>query len=107
MSNPEKKATTKTKTKTEKTNPIVAYYRSTRAEMRKVSWPTLEQGWAMTKIVLVATISMAIFLGALDFFFGWLLSNIVTGNILFIVFGVFVVIAILGSAYLIGQEKEA
>lgn len=98
MSNPEK---------INKTNPLVAYYRSTRAELNKVSWPTFSQGWSMTKIVLAVTFGMAFFLGVLDFFFGWLLSNVVTGNVLFVVLGVFVVITLLGSAYLIGQGDEA
>lgn len=61
----------------------------------------------MTKIVLAVTFGMAFFLGVLDFFFGWLLSNVVTGNVLFVVLGVFVVITLLGSAYLIGQGDEA
>ena len=94
------------KKKTKKENPIVAYFRSTRAELRKVRWPTLEQGWSMTKIVLLVTFGMAIFLGALDFFFGWLLRNIIAQNVLFYILGVVVVAALLGAAYLIGQGEE-
>ena len=95
------------KKKTKKDNAIVAYFKSTRAELRKVRWPTLEQGWSMTKIVLVVTFGMAIFLGALDFFFSWLLRNIIAQNVLFYILGVVVVGALLGGAYLIGQGEEA
>jgi len=94
------------KKKGKKENPIVAYFRSTRAELRKVRWPTLEQGWSMTKIVLAVTVGMAVFLGALDFFFGWLLRNIVAQNVLFYILGIVVVAALLGAAYFIGQGEE-
>lgn len=92
--------------KVKKENPIVAYFKGTRAELRKVRWPTMEQGWAMTKIVLVVTVAMALFLGVLDFFFGWLLSNLISLNILYIILSVVVVAALLGAAYLIGRGEE-
>jgi preprotein translocase subunit SecE len=92
--------------KVKKENPIVAYFRSTRAELRKVRWPTMEQGWTMTKIVLAVTVSMALFLGVLDFFFGWLLSNLVSLNILYIILSVVVVAVLLGAAYLISRGDE-
>jgi preprotein translocase subunit SecE len=92
--------------KVKKDNPILAYLRSTRTELRKVRWPTMEQGWTMTKIVLVVTIAMALFLGVLDFFFGWLLSNLVSLNILYIILGIVVVAVLLGAAYLISRGEE-
>ncbi|MGC9396060.1 MAG: preprotein translocase subunit SecE [Anaerolineae bacterium] len=92
--------------KVKKDNPIVAYFKGTRTELRKVRWPTMEQGWAMTKIVLVVTIAMALFLGVLDFFFGWLLSNLVSLNILYIILSIVVVAVLLGAAYLIGHGEE-
>jgi len=94
------------KKKVKKENPILVYLRSTRAELRKVKWPTMEQGWTMTKIVLVVTVAMALFLGVLDFFFGWLLSNLISLNILYIILSVVVVAALLGAAYLIGRGEE-
>ncbi|HOU13858.1 MAG TPA: preprotein translocase subunit SecE [Anaerolineae bacterium] len=97
----------KTTTKVKKENPIVAYFKSTRAELRKVRWPTLQQGWAMTKIVLAVTVAMALFLGVLDFFFGWLLSNLVTRNVLYIILSVVVVAVLLGASYLISRGEEA
>ena len=47
----------------------------------------------MTKIVLVVTFGMSLFLGALDFFFGWLLRNIIAQNVLFYILGVVVATA--------------
>jgi len=92
--------------KVKKENPIVAYFKGTRAELRKVKWPTMEQGWTMTKIVLVVTVAMALFLGVLDFFFGWLLSNLVSLNILYIILSIVVVAVLLGASYLIGRGEE-
>ncbi len=92
--------------KVKKENPILAYLRSTRAELRKVKWPTMEQGWAMTKIVLVVTVAMALFLGVLDFFFGWLLRNLISLKILYIILSVVVVAVLLGAAYWIGRGEE-
>ena len=94
------------KSKTKRDNPIMAYFRSTRAELRKVRWPTLEQGWAMTKIVLAVTFLMALFLGVLDFFFGWLLGRIIAGEALFIILGAVVAAALVGAVYLVGQGEE-
>ena len=68
-------------------------------------WPTLEQGWSMTKIVLAVTFGMAIFLGVLDFFFGWLLGHIISGSVIYIL-GAVVAAALLVSLYLIGQGEE-
>ena len=103
MANPKQKNVKKEK----KDNAIVAYFRSTRAELRRVRWPTLEQGWMMTKIVLAVTFGMAIFLGILDFFFGWLLGNVIAGNTLYYVLGVVVALVLIGAAYLIGRGAES
>jgi len=94
------------KLKKRKENPILAYFRSTRAELRKVRWPTLEQGWSMTKIVLAVTFAMALFLGVLDFFFGWLLGQIISGGTLYTIIGALVAAGLIVSLYLIGQAEE-
>ena len=54
-------------------NAIIRYLKETRAELRKVSWPTREQATNLTLIVLAVTIAMAIFLGAVDFLFATLI----------------------------------
>jgi len=92
--------------KEKKDNAIVAYLRSTRAELRKVRWPTLQQGWSMTQIVLIVTFSMAVFLGVLDFSFGWLLGQVIGGNVVFMIVGAVVAVALVGAVYLVGQNDE-
>ena len=89
-----------------KDNPILAYFHSTRAELRKVQWPTLEQGWSMTKVVLAVTAAMAVFLGVLDFFFGWLLGQIILGSAVHMILGAIVSAALIVSLYLIGQAED-
>ncbi len=44
-------------------NPVARYIRETRGELRKVTWPTREEAWRLTLIVLGVTAAMAIFLG--------------------------------------------
>ncbi|RME80336.1 MAG: preprotein translocase subunit SecE [Caldilineae bacterium] len=47
-------------------NPIVRYFRETRAEIGKVTWPTREEWLRLSGIVLAVTVAMAIILGAAD-----------------------------------------
>jgi preprotein translocase subunit SecE len=58
-------------------NRLVRYLKETRAELRKVSWPTRQQATNLTLIVLAVTVAMAIFLGAVDFLFANLLRLLV------------------------------
>ncbi len=46
--------------------PIVRFYRETTGELRKVTWPTREEAWNLTVIVLVVLVIMALFLGLID-----------------------------------------
>jgi len=41
---------------------IVRYFKQTRAEVRKVTWPTRREAIRLTAIVLAVTLVMAIFL---------------------------------------------
>jgi preprotein translocase subunit SecE len=58
-------------------NRLVRYFKETRAELRKVNWPTRNQATNLTLIVLAVTVAMAIFLGAVDFLFANLLALLV------------------------------
>ena len=60
-----------------KENPIVRYLRETRAELRKVTWPTREEVVRLTLIVLGVTAFMATLLGAIDYIFAALFRLIV------------------------------
>ncbi len=46
-------------------NRLVRYFRDTRAELRKVHWPTRNEARNLTLIVLGVTVAMTIFLGLL------------------------------------------
>jgi preprotein translocase subunit SecE len=57
--------------------PVQQYLRDTRAELRKVTWPTRKEAWNLTLIVLGATVGMAIVLGAADFLFSEIMKMLV------------------------------
>jgi preprotein translocase subunit SecE len=50
-------------------NALSRYIRETRGELRKVTWPTREEAWRLTAIVLGVTAAFAVFLWAVDSLF--------------------------------------
>jgi preprotein translocase subunit SecE len=48
-------------------NRLVRYYRETRAELRKVVWPTREEAINLTGIVVGTIVAMSIFFGTVDY----------------------------------------
>jgi preprotein translocase subunit SecE len=50
-------------------NSLSRYIRETRGELRKVTWPTREEAWRLTAIVLGVTAVFAVFLWAMDSLF--------------------------------------
>lgn len=56
---------------------IITYLRETRAELKKVSWPTRQEALNLTYIVLGVTLAFAVFLGILDWVFSQLFQLIV------------------------------
>lgn len=59
-------------------NPIVRYFRETRGELRKVTWPTREESWRLTLVVLGVSAATAVFLGViLDSSFSWAVQRMV------------------------------
>ncbi|MCS6843491.1 MAG: preprotein translocase subunit SecE [Caldilineales bacterium] len=58
-------------------NRIVKYLRETRAELRKVTWPTPEEARNLTGIVLVVTVAMALLMWVLDLIFGGVIGLLV------------------------------
>ena len=44
-------------------NRFKRYFKETRAEVRKVHWPTRKEARSLTTVVLVITVAMTIFLG--------------------------------------------
>ncbi|GAB4282455.1 MAG: preprotein translocase subunit SecE [Candidatus Promineifilaceae bacterium] len=62
-------------------NPISKYFRETRGELRKVTWPTREESYRLTAIVIGVTIAFSVFLWTFDAIFSnslnWLLRLII------------------------------
>lgn len=84
----EEKNTKKTKSnkKVEKkgvksVNPITRYLRETRGELRKVTWPTRQESWRLTAIVIAVSAGMAFFLWFWDLIFSqsihWLIETLI------------------------------
>jgi preprotein translocase subunit SecE len=86
------------------TEPIARYLRETRAELRKVSWPSREEAWNLTLIVLGATVAMSLILGAGDFVFAEVMRGFVTNNLIWIGVGVLVIVGGVAAVYFIERE---
>ncbi len=53
-------------------------YQDTRAELRKITWPTREETIRLTLVVIALSITLALFLGVIvDRAFFWLYSRII------------------------------
>jgi preprotein translocase subunit SecE len=61
-------------TKKKKSNAIVRLWRETVGELRKVSWPTTQEAWRLTRIVIVVMVFMSFLLGLFDFLFSKLIA---------------------------------
>ena len=95
----------KKKDKPKKENVVVRYLRDTRAELRKVHWPTRQEAWNLTKVVLVVTISMALFLGLLDYLFDRELGGIISRSAIAIGVAAVVVVAGAVAAVIMGRQS--
>ncbi len=58
-------------------NKIATFLREVRTELGKVSWPTRNQLIRYTGVVLGLCLFFAIYLGALDSGFAWILGRLV------------------------------
>jgi preprotein translocase subunit SecE len=54
------------KAKSKKVNPIVAFFRETSGELRKVSWPTWPEARQLTGLVLLVMVIIGVILGLTD-----------------------------------------
>lgn len=55
----------------------VAFMREVMVEMRKVSWPSRQQTQDMTLLVIVVSVAIGAYLGALDFIFSQLMAALI------------------------------
>lgn len=60
-----------------KENRVIKYFREARAEMRKVTWPTRQEAFYLTGIVLAVTVAMSILLWVLDILFTGVMSALI------------------------------
>jgi len=56
---------------------ITQYFRDSRAELKKVTWPTREQTRNHTLLVIGISVGVAIFLGVIDYVFNWALEKFI------------------------------
>ena len=45
------------------------------SELRKVTWPTREEAWYLTVVVIIVATVVGAFLGGVDMFFNWLIDH--------------------------------
>jgi preprotein translocase subunit SecE len=57
-------------------NVFVRWWRETVGELRKVTWPTRQEAWHLTRIVIVVMMIMSAFLFFLDFVFSKLITQL-------------------------------
>ncbi|NLE44901.1 MAG: preprotein translocase subunit SecE [Chloroflexi bacterium] len=94
-------AKTEKKSRSGKPNVVVAYLRDTRAELRKVHWPTRQEAWNLTKVVMAVTIAMALLLAVLDYLFALELQGLIAQDPLaYVVLGVVAVAGVIAYVLL-------
>jgi preprotein translocase subunit SecE len=89
---------------TREDHPVVKYVKSTRAELRRVTWPTREETRTLTTIIVIVTVVMGLFLGILDFLFQQVAAGVIGGNFIIIAAAVLLLGAGAAAFYFNGQE---
>ena len=67
----------KVEEKVKKSNAIQKWYKETVGELRKVTWPTPQEAWRLTVIVIITMVSTSLALWLLDLFFEWAIKTLV------------------------------
>jgi len=52
-----------------------------RPQKGRVAWPSFDTVKLSTKVVIISSVGLGMFIGGLDIFFGWLLKMIVGGKV--------------------------
>ncbi|MBN1224558.1 MAG: preprotein translocase subunit SecE [Candidatus Aminicenantes bacterium] len=55
---------------------ILPFLRESRAEMKKVTWPSRNEVYSTTLVVIVATLFFGFYLFFMDLIFSWVISQI-------------------------------
>ncbi len=98
------KSSTAATTASRDSHPIIKYFNATRAELRKVAWPTRDETKNLTTIIVAVTVAMAVFLGTLDYIFQVVAAGIIGGD--FIRIGLAVVLFLGGVAAFYFNSQE-
>ena len=61
-------------------NKLIKYIKESVEEMKKVTWPTKKETYNYTLLVIGISLSVAIFLGALDYIFSFVLDLIISSS---------------------------
>lgn len=85
-------------------NAIVKYFQDTRAELRRVTWPTRDETKNLTSIIVVVTLLMAFFLGSLDYIFQWVVAGIIVGQLVGIAVAIVLFLAGVAAFYYNSQD---
>ncbi|PIZ98952.1 MAG: preprotein translocase subunit SecE [Candidatus Komeilibacteria bacterium CG_4_10_14_0_2_um_filter_37_10] len=59
-------------------NQLIQYLKDSRAELRKVAWPTKQETIKHTLLVIGVSLGMAVILGAADFLFTYLFEYFIS-----------------------------
>jgi preprotein translocase subunit SecE len=86
-------------------NAVVKYFKETRAELRKVVWPTRDETKNLTIIVVSVTVAMAVFLGLLDYIFQMVTAGVIAGEYLWIGLAV-ILLAAGAAAFYVNSQQE-
>ena len=86
-------------------NAVVRYLRETRQELRKVRWPSRQEAWNLTKIVLGVTIAMALFLGVMDYLFSLELQGLIRSNELAIGIAIVMVMGTVAATVVLNRQR--
>ncbi|MGB9775770.1 MAG: preprotein translocase subunit SecE [Anaerolineae bacterium] len=89
-----------------KENALLRYFRETRVEVKRVRWPTREETLRLTRIVLVVTVTMALFLWLMDVLFSWWLRGIIENDPWRIAIGLAVLVAGIVVGVILGRQQE-
>jgi preprotein translocase subunit SecE len=98
------KVRTATTSNGQEPNAVVKYFQETRAELRKVSWPTREEARNLTLIIVAVTIAMAVFLGLFDYLFQETVGGIIRGQVIWV--GIAVVLFLAGASAFFYNSRE-
>jgi preprotein translocase subunit SecE len=99
------KSNTATTTPSREPHFIVRYFQETRAELRKVTWPTREEAQNLTLIIVGVSVAMAAFLGLLEVMFQQVVGGIILGNLMWIVVGIVIFLACAAAFYFNSRQE--